>query len=199
MKIADAVTSFRLIVSPLFLVLAFLPFWSEQTAAPAIIALWVLFALMEFSDVIDGTVARTLKQVSDMGKLLDPFADVISRLTYFAVFASLGVMPAWMMILIMYREVGIMFVRMVMYRDGIALAARRGGKAKAVMYAVAGGLGILILSNRYLGWLSAYTAVLKTTALVVFGLSVLFAWVSFLDYLIVFSAHRRSLKSSDRG
>ena len=157
---------------------------------PALLALWILFILMEVSDMIDGVVARGLDQVSDMGKLLDPFADVVSRLTYFVVFAVLGIMPAWMMVLIMYREIGIMFVRMVMYRDGIALAARRGGKAKAVIYAVAGGMGLLVLSNRYLGWLSLHTATLQTTAIVVFGLSVLFAWISFIDYLIVFRAHR---------
>jgi len=195
-NIADSVTSFRLIVSPLFFLLAFLPGWSETAAFPAIVALWILFALMEISDMVDGTVARALDQVSDMGKLLDPFADVISRLTYFVVFAVLHIMPAWMLMLIMYREISIMFVRMVMYRDGIALAARRGGKAKAVVYAVAGFMGLAVLSNRNLGWFAPWTGWFQTTAVIVFGLCVLFAWVSFLDYLIVFRAHRRTRTTS---
>ena len=53
------------------------------------VVLWVLFVVIELSDVFDGMVARRRQIVSDLGKLLDPFADVVSRLTYFIVFCRI--------------------------------------------------------------------------------------------------------------
>ena len=72
--------------------------------------------------------------VSDIGKILDPFSDVLSRVTYFICFTAAGLMPLWAMIVIVWREFCIMFIRMVMAKEGTALAARNGGKAKAVFY-----------------------------------------------------------------
>ncbi len=196
MNPANAVTSFRLFASPLFFVAAALPAWTGRFEYLSVVSLWVLFVAIEITDVLDGAVARRMGLVSDMGKLLDPFADVISRLTYFVVFALLDVMPGWMVILVMYREIGIMFVRMVMYRDGIALAARRGGKAKAVVYATAGGFGILVVTARFVGWSPEVLVRLERGAVALFGAAVLFAWVSFIDYLVVFRAHARDRSRS---
>ena len=76
-----------------------------------------------------------------MGKIIDPFADVISRVTYFVCFTFVGMMPLWALMLILWREFCIMFIRMVMAKEGTALAAKWGGKAKAVFYFVSGIFG----------------------------------------------------------
>ena len=52
-------------------------------AAAWSIGVWLVFALIEISDLLDGHLARNLKQESELGKVLDPFADSLSRLTYF--------------------------------------------------------------------------------------------------------------------
>jgi len=191
-NIANQVTSLRLYLSPLFFVFAFLPEWSHgRYALLSTVVLWVLFAIIEISDAVDGAVARGMGIVSDLGKLLDPFADVVSRLTYFVVFAALSIMPVWMFILIMYREVGIIFLRMMMIRDGVALAARKGGKTKAVMYAVSAGIALLVLMHQRLGTLPVLYPTLEWAVLIAFGISVLLSWISMVDYLIVIRRHYR--------
>jgi CDP-diacylglycerol--glycerol-3-phosphate 3-phosphatidyltransferase len=191
-NIANALTSLRLVLSPIFFVFAFLPYWMPgRFGLVSTIALWIIFVLVEISDVLDGAVARSRGIVSDLGKLLDPFADVVSRLTYFLVFAAFNIMPVWMFVLIMYREVSIIFVRMMMMRDGVALAARKGGKTKAVMYAVSSGLGLLLLMHLRLGNLHGLMPALPWVVMGAFGVSVLLAWGSFIDYLIVLRNHYR--------
>ncbi len=193
MNVANFITSLRLYLSPLFFVAAFLPYWtSGRFALITTILLWILFVVIELSDMLDGMVARRQKIVSDLGKLLDPFADVVSRLTYFVVFTAFSIMPVWMFILILYREVGIIFVRMMMMKDGVALAARKGGKLKAVMYAVSAGLGLLMLMHLRLQNLHVLMPGLPWVAIGAFGLSVLLSWTSMIDYLIILRRHYRS-------
>ncbi len=80
----------RVVLSPVFFVVYFMPQWFNFTAVPVIAALTLIFTAIEVSDLIDGKVARKLNQVSDLGKLLDPFGDSLSRLTYFLCFTVSG-------------------------------------------------------------------------------------------------------------
>lgn len=190
MNIANLLTSLRIVLSPVFFVFAFLPLWGGSGFAPvSVVALWVLFIVIELTDLFDGIAARALGIVSDLGKLLDPFSDVVSRLTYFIVFTAFSIMPVWMFTLILYREVGIIFVRMMMTREGIALAARAGGKLKAVLYAVSTALGLLMLTHVRLGIFHDLMPTLPWVVLGTFGAAVLVAWISFADYLILVIRH----------
>lgn len=187
---ANALTALRLVLSPVFFLIAYLPVWAGSSLAIiSTIVLWVLFVFIEVSDILDGIVARAHGIVSDVGKLLDPFADVVSRLTYFVVFAAFSIMPVWMFLLILYREVGIIFVRMMMIRDGVTLAARAGGKTKAVMYAVSAGLGLVMLMHVRLGIMHFLMPALPWVVLGAFGLSVVLSWASFIDYLVILYRH----------
>ena len=142
MNLPTILTSFRIFLSPLFFGCFFFPLWTGFGAFPAVVILWVIFLIIEISDMVDGFLARALDQVTDTGKLLDPFADVIARLTYFVCFVATGIMPAWAFLPILYRELGVTYLRMILYKDGIALAANRWGKLKAVFYAFSGGFGL---------------------------------------------------------
>jgi len=158
--------------------------------------LWFLYAVIEVSDMVDGSVARALDQVTDLGKLLDPFADVVARLTYFVCFVATGIMPAWAFILIMYRELGISFLRMMMFKEGFALAAKTGGKLKAVFYAVAGWAGLFIHTCRSLSLFSDYLDIFLLIARVLFAIAAVLALASFLDYFIVFRNRRKMNNNS---
>lgn len=190
MNLATALTASRLVLAPIYFVLFQIPQWTGGFQLPSIVLLWIVFLAIELSDVFDGAVARKRNEVSDLGKLLDPFADVISRMTYFLTFAAVGIMPAWIVLLILYREYTIIFLRMMMYRTGTALAARKGGKLKAVFYAVAGAAGILVQMTRTIDSLAVYAGPTEIGALLVFVLSVVLAYVSLSDYLRVFFRHR---------
>jgi CDP-diacylglycerol--glycerol-3-phosphate 3-phosphatidyltransferase len=196
MNLANALTASRLVLSPVFFVLFFLPEWTGSYQLVTVILLWVVFLAIEISDVLDGAVARRQNIVSDLGKLFDPFADVISRLTYFITFAAVGIMPVWIVLLILYREYTIIFLRMMMYRTGTAMAARKGGKLKAVFYAFAGGAGILVAMARWIDSLSPFQGPIEIFALVVFLVALFLAYLSLSDYLIVFFRHMRNPKDN---
>ena len=184
-------TASRLVFAPLFFVTFFVPQWTGAFHVESTVLLWVIMVIIEITDAADGALARALNQVTDLGKLLDPFSDVISRLTYFICFTVVGIMPAWVLIIIFYREYGIVFIRMIMYRDGTALAARKGGKLKAIFYFLSGIAGMLVVTIERTGVLSGSLSPIRTGAVVVFAVSAVLCLVSFIDYLSVFRTSRR--------
>lgn len=183
-------TSVRLVLSPLFFLAFFVPVWTGSLQGLSVAVLWVIFIGVEITDFADGAVARARNQVTDLGKLMDPFADVISRLTYFLCFALVGIMPAWVLIIIFYREFGIIFIRLLMYREGTALAARRGGKTKALLYFVSAGLSLILLTLERMQWLAEWQGPLQIAVTVVYVAAALMALLSFLDYIRVFRDRR---------
>ena len=197
MNIPTILTSFRILLSPLFFFSFFFPLWTGFGTFAAVVILWVTFLIIEISDMVDGYLARAWDQVTDTGKLLDPFADVIARLTYFVCFVATGIMPAWAFLPILYRELGVTYLRMIMYKDGFALAANRGGKLKAVLYAISGGLGIAIHTCARMSLFPEYLDTLYTTGKVFFTIAAIVSLLSFFDYCLVFLRHRKSAARKD--
>ena len=111
--------------------------------------LWLLFIIIELTDLADGQIARRTGQISDTGKLLDPFADSLSRLTYFLCFTIAGIMEVWVFLIILYRDLGVSFIRLLMSRRGIAMASRMSGKIKAWVYALCGVIGLALMTIRH--------------------------------------------------
>jgi len=140
---------------------------------------------MELSDLFDGMAARAANQVSDLGKVFDPFADVVSRLTYFLCFAVSGFMPVLVFAIIMYRELGILFIRMLAVKKGFVMGARAGGKLKAWSYAFSGISGLLYVSILRTGLFTEYSGSVLLAAKVFFILSAVSALASLADYLIM--------------
>lgn len=155
-----------------------------------IIVLLTLFIVSEISDVADGFVARRYNQVTDLGKLMDPFADVIFRVTYFVCFAAVRWVPWWAVMIILWREYTIMFIRMLLIKEGTALAASVWGKLKAGFYFLTGLAGMIMLI------LEQAAPTLVPTGLVVIGwlarLSALMALFSLISYLILFARRNRT-------
>lgn len=185
----NRLTVFRIILSPLFFVAFFLPEWSTETGEAvnsiSSIIVAVIFVVIEISDVLDGYLARKHGTVTDIGKVIDPFADVLSRMTYFFCFTLSGLMPAWIFLLLIYRELGATFLRMVMLRRGIAMAASVWGKAKAVTYALGGILGVgHIVISRSVPRFESLLEGLSTAALIVFVAAFISSYFSFGSYVV---------------
>ena len=183
MTTADKVTLSRIILAPLFFILYRYPLFP---ALPTAIFLWLLFWVIEISDFVDGKIARSSSAVSDFGKLFDPFADVIARVTYFVCFAFSGIMPLWIFLIILYREFGILFLRMMLSFKGIAMGARPGGKLKAGLYMISGILSLLFVSIERLSLFASTLPTLKIIVLVAFMAAGALSVASFIDYLIQF-------------
>jgi CDP-diacylglycerol--glycerol-3-phosphate 3-phosphatidyltransferase len=194
MKVADKLSALRIILAPVFFIIYFVPMWNPAGLTRyfpgfsvwSVPVLWFVFIVSELTDMFDGMVARKRKEVSDFGKLFDPFADTLVQLTYFLCFVLDGIFPAILYIVVIYREFGILFLRNLMLRKGIAMGARVTGKIKTVTYIGACALALLTVSIRRIGPAGRFGTVVSTAALAVFAVSVALAVFSFADYVKVY-------------
>jgi CDP-diacylglycerol---glycerol-3-phosphate 3-phosphatidyltransferase len=140
MSLPNLLTLFRLFSAPVFLALfigsgddGFLR--SLLTPRSGLIACLIVMSLSEISDVLDGILARRLNQVSDFGKLLDPYADSVFRLSCFFAFASHshgGWIPLWMAMTLFYRDLLVTVIRTFGIERRVFVHARASGKIKAI-------------------------------------------------------------------
>jgi CDP-diacylglycerol--glycerol-3-phosphate 3-phosphatidyltransferase len=158
-NIANALTVFRLVLVPLF-VLALFADGGHQVGWRW--AAWGVFAVASYTDRIDGQLARSRNLVTSFGKLADPIADKALIGAALIGLSLLDELPWWITVLVLAREVGVTLLRFWVIRHGV-IPASRGGKLKAFLQAVAIGLYVLPLS----GWLGTGRAVVMAIALVV--------------------------------
>lgn len=142
--------------------------------------------------MFDGLVARSRNEVSDFGKLFDPFADTLVRITYFLCFVVDGILPAILLMIVLYREFGILFLRTLMMKLGVAMGARSGGKIKAVAYMIAGVLALATSSIRRIDPNSSIIGIFKVFAIVTFTISVILSLSSFADYYKVYKKAKKT-------
>lgn len=184
MKIADIFTLIRIILAPVFLIIYFVPEWF---GFGTVLSVWILLPLIifaEFTDFLDGYFARKTNQVSDFGKLFDPFADVFLHLTVFFCYTISGYISPFIMLLFAYREFGMLFVRLLAAQKGVAIGARKGGKLKTVLYVVAGFFSLFLECAKRLGFTLPENLMYIGYIFYIMGLVA--SYVSFIDYLVHF-------------
>lgn len=186
MNLPNKLTVTRLVIAPFFFMFFFVPnvFGSFPPVVYSIV-LVLMYGIMELTDLLDGQIARRRNLVSDLGKVMDPFADVISHLTFFTCFLASGIMPVWAFVIIMWREFSQSFTRMLMMGKGKAMAANIFGKAKTCLYALCSVLGIAF---RVCSMLALDASALATFKLVLTVLFALAAFASVASYLIYVKA-----------
>ena len=91
---------------------------------------YLIMGFSEVTDVIDGYVARREKLVTDLGKILDPLSDSISRFFYFFALAYHGLFPIWFMVFFFFRDIIVAYLRIYVSFTGTVLSARLTGKVK---------------------------------------------------------------------
>jgi len=191
MKTSNKFTITRIIFAPVFFILYFIPVWTGAFTRLSLLIAIPLLCFAEFTDYLDGHYARKHNEVSDFGKIFDPFADVILHMTtfvclMFSVEQSLSYTPRFVFILIMYREMGQTFFRMVAAKKGIAIAARKGGKVKTVVYIISGFYALFLELLVRLDCIPDCFGALKIAATCLFILSLILSYSSFIDYLVHF-------------
>jgi CDP-diacylglycerol--glycerol-3-phosphate 3-phosphatidyltransferase len=184
MTLADKLTTIRLVLAPLFFIIYSWGAAFGQTIA--VVLLWALFIVIEVSDLFDGQAARRQGTVSDYGKVFDPFADVFARITYFVCFVSTGIMPVWALLVILYREFGQLFIRMILAGKKVMMGARSGGKLKAVFYMVAGSASLILDSVIRLELFVEVVPYARIVVYVLYCIAVVLSLASFADYLVHF-------------
>jgi len=126
-----------------------------------------LFLAAALTDLLDGYLARRRRQVTTLGRLLDPIADKLLISSALISLVQLHIAPAWMVVIIIAREFAVSGLRSIAAHEGFSIKVSPLGKGKMVTQ-VAAVVG-LILGHRYGGWVQD-TAVALLWAVVVFAL-----------------------------
>jgi CDP-diacylglycerol---glycerol-3-phosphate 3-phosphatidyltransferase len=183
---ADRITVSRLILTPFGVLLLFLPDVFDQSRVWATALVWIVVVVSELTDYFDGSVARKYNEVSDFGKIFDPFCDVLMHLSYFISFCSKGLLPLAFVLVVLFREYAILLIRLLMAKGGVMMGARPGGKAKTVSYVVTGAAVLIRLSLRRLDLFQAYDSVLGYVVVFCCLVSGALALLSLGDYYLQF-------------
>jgi len=113
---------------------------------------FIIMLISEATDLIDGNVARKEGIVTDLGKILDPMSDSISRFLYFFAFAYHGLFPIWFLIIFYLRDIAVAKIRLTSSLSGFVMGARFSGKLKSTVLFIGQYLLLLVLiinSNNY--------------------------------------------------
>jgi CDP-diacylglycerol--glycerol-3-phosphate 3-phosphatidyltransferase len=131
MNVPNKLTLARLVLTVLFMGALFVVFpWHETVAL-------VLFVLASLTDYYDGKIARRDNLITNFGILMDPLADKILTCSAFIAFVDRDLMPAWMVVIIVARELAITGLRLLAASKNVVLAAEGFGKHKTVSQIVA--------------------------------------------------------------
>src|SRR3954454_8190010 len=139
----------KLTISRFLLTVAFLLVMFSKMPFHETIAL-ILFVAGGITDFLDGQIARSRKLITNFGILMDPLADKIMVCSAFIAFVGLKWIPAWMVVIIVARELAITGLRLLAASKNIVLAAEGYGKHKTISQIVAI-ISILVLYS-YAQW-----------------------------------------------
>jgi CDP-diacylglycerol--glycerol-3-phosphate 3-phosphatidyltransferase len=145
-NLPNALTLSRIFIVPLLVVVLLTPVSENWLGVPRYLLGVAIFVAAALTDYFDGKIARRRKQVSKLGKLLDPIAD---KLLISAALISLvenHLAPAWAVVIIVGREFAVTGLRSIAATEGVVISASRMGKFKMVAQVFTVGLLILSLS-----------------------------------------------------
>jgi CDP-diacylglycerol---glycerol-3-phosphate 3-phosphatidyltransferase len=144
MTLPNKLTVSRLLLTIFFLAAANWHFHYNDTVA------LFLFAVASLTDYFDGEIARRRNMITNFGILMDPLADKILICSAFISFTGRGLMPAWMVAVIVARELAITGLRLLAAAQQKILAAEGFGKHKTVSQIVT--IVAILVQQSYPEW-----------------------------------------------
>ena len=121
MTTANKITILRVVLIPVFLLLAYTGhlYWA--------LAVYIVACLSDFAD---GYIARHCNQITDFGKFMDPLADKVLVMAALCYFVQAGRMPGWALAVVLFREFAVSGLRLIAVEQGRVIAAAWSGKVK---------------------------------------------------------------------
>jgi CDP-diacylglycerol--glycerol-3-phosphate 3-phosphatidyltransferase len=174
MNLPNKLTVARFILTGVFLVL----FFSRVRYADSIAL--VIFCIASLTDYFDGKIARRDKLITNFGILMDPLADKILICSAFIAFVGRDLMPAWMVVIIVARELAITGLRLLAAVKNLVIAAERYGKHKTISQIVATISILVFVSYKEWGdwahavfnwWVPIFAEIAKWIAVILTGIS----------------------------
>ena len=169
MNLPNKLTVLRVIMIPFFVVFILTNLGGE---AGKWIAL-ALFCIASFTDFLDGHIARKNNLVTNFGKFMDPLADKLLVSAAMICLIQLGLLPSWMVIIIISREFIISGFRLVASDNGIVIAASMWGKFKTIFQMI-----MIIVLIADLG------GVFNVIGLILAWIALILTILSLVDYVI---------------
>jgi len=144
MNLPNQLTVGRFVLAAIFLVVFFSRIPYADTIALA------LFVAASITDYYDGEIARKRKLITNFGILMDPLADKILTCSAFIAFVGHDYIPAWMVVVVVARELAITGLRLLAASKNVVLAAERYGKHKTISQMVT--IIAILLNLSYPDW-----------------------------------------------
>lgn len=134
MNLPNKLTVLRIILVPIMVVMAYIPF--EGQFLEVSINMWIMnliFIIASITDKLDGNIARSRNQITTFGKFLDPLADKILVISAMLILVEQNLLPAIIPIIVVIREFAVSGYRLIaVQKDGQVIAANVWGKLKTV-------------------------------------------------------------------
>lgn len=170
MNLANKLTVIRMILVPIFLIASMF-----GTIEGNIIAL-IIFIVASITDKLDGYIARSKNQITNFGKFMDPLADKLLVTSALIVLVEKGIVPGWVVVIIIAREFIVSGLRTLAASQGVVIAASNWGKLKTATQMV--GIIMALLSLVYTAsWLNISTQIVIYVAAVI-------TLISGVDYFV---------------
>lgn len=155
MNLPNRLTIVRIFLIPIFLVMLAVPMdwgsvvWLNTLIPTTQIVAMLIFTAASITDFLDGQIARRKHLVTNFGKFADPLADKMIVMTAFIMLVTLGLAPAWVVAIIVCRELAVTGLRLIVVEnDGQVIAAAWPGKIKTTSQMLA--IIFLLLNDFFL-------------------------------------------------
>lgn len=182
MNLPNKLTIFRIILVPIMVIITFFDIDIKWILVDAI------FIIASLTDKLDGHIARSRNLVTTFGKFLDPIADKILVLAAMLVLVEAAKLPAWIPIIVLFREFIVSGYRLVaVEKGGKVVAASVLGKLKTVTQMVALVLAIVdpnAFGACFTGNLSGFSFWYNLIVTILMIISVVATIFSGVDYII---------------
>lgn len=139
MNLPNKLTMLRMVLVPVFIVFMALPLEWEWN-------IWValaIYIIASVTDCLDGQISRRKNIVTKFGKIMDPLADKLLVSSGFVMLTGLGVIPAWMTAIIVFRDFFVSTLRVFGSDNGKDVGAGLSGKVKTIFQLIGIVLAIL--------------------------------------------------------
>lgn len=139
MNLPNKLTIFRILLVPIMVIIPFLGIKGEMFGIPiSYLIINLIFIIASYTDHLDGKLARKNNQVTTFGKFADPLADKILVLSAMLILVGDGNLPAWIPIIVLFREFIVSGYRLVaVEKGGEIIAASFWGKLKTLTQMIA--------------------------------------------------------------
>ena len=189
MNLPNKLTLFRIILVPIMVIIPFLGLNNYSILGISLtwIIIEAIFIIASITDKLDGYIARSRNQITTFGKFLDPIADKILVLAAMIILVEANRLPAWIPIIVLFREFIVSGYRLVAVgNSGNVIAASIWGKLKTVTQMFALILALIDMNafgNFITGNLQGFPLILNILSTGLMTISIIATIFSGWDYI----------------